>query len=297
MIVGARPEESIFECVANISEGRDLGIIGRLEAACAGTLIDRHSDRHHHRSVFTLAGTLEEVQDSARALSTAAVELLDLTAHRGVHPRFGVVDVVPFVPVADGELDLTAVVAARDRFARWLAAEHGVPTFLYGPLREGHERTLPEVRRSAFTALQPDFGPQAPHPTAGACAVGARGPLIAYNLWLDDGDPEIARHIAAAIRGPSVRALGFDIDGVGQVSCNLIDPFTVGPAEIFDEVARRLRVEHRSIARAELVGLVPARVISAIPPQRWSELGLDPNASIEARLARNASVRTQRLRP
>ncbi len=261
----------LLESVVNLSEGRREDVIARIAAAAGPSLLDVHRDRHHHRSVLTLGGP--EVEDAVRAVSRRAVEEIDITAHEGAHPRMGAVDVVPFVPL-DGGCGFAGAVAARDRFASWGGSELGLPCFLYGP-----ERSLPEVRRRAFHDLRPDTGPMTPHPTAGATAVGARGLLVAYNLWLVDPDVSLARALAAELRAPAVRALGLDVGGHAQVSCNLIDPLRAGPADVFDTVARRAEID-----RAELVGLVPAAVLSTTPDRRWSELDLDPSRTIEARL-------------
>jgi len=156
-----------------------------------------------------------------------------------------------------------------------------VPCFLYGP-----ERSLPEVRRQAFTTLSPDTGPRTPHPTAGAICVGARPVLIAYNLWLAPGtDVTVAGRIAAAVRGPVVRALGLDLEGVAQVSLNLLAWREVGPAEAYDAVAAQAEKTGTRIARAELVGLAPRASLEAIPEKRWPQLGLATAQTIEARLA------------
>lgn len=241
-----------------------------MAAAGGACLLDVHTDPHHHRSVLTLAGA--DVEEAARALAVEAVRRLDLRQHAGVHPRLGVVDVVPFVPLAGSTM--ADAVAARDRFGRWAAVELGVPCFLYGS-----ERPLPEVRRTAFTALVPDLGPAVAHPTAGAVCVGARPVLVAYNVWLA-GDSAQARRVAAAVRGPRVRALGMDVGGRAQVSMNLIDPDGLGPDQAYDLVAALAPV-----AGAELVGLVPAAVLDRVPPGRWAELGLGTDRTIEARLA------------
>jgi glutamate formiminotransferase len=278
----AAAQSPLLECVVNLSEGRDRLILDRLAASCGGTLIDRHSDGDHHRSVFTLAGDGAVVEASARALAGLAVRLIDLTGHEGVHPRFGAVDVVPFVPLGSGALE--PAIAARDRFAEWAGRSLGLPCFLYGPLPTG-ARTLPEVRRQAFGPLPPDRGPAEPHPTAGACAVGARRVLVAYNLWLDGADGALARRVASSIRGPHVRALGLVTGAAVQVSCNLIDPGVVGPRRVYDRVAAALSGTGARVARAELVGLVPRSVLEAEPQERWAELGLSAAATIEARLS------------
>ncbi len=262
----------MLECVINVSEGRDGAAVARLAAAGGRCLLDVHTDAHHHRSVLTLAG--DEVEAAARAVAAEAVTRLDLRRHGGAHPRLGVVDVVPFVPLR--ESTLTDAVAARDRFLAWAGAELAVPGFAYGP-----ERSLPDVRRTAFTSLPPTAGPPSPHPTAGAVCVGAREVLVAYNVWLaDEVSGEECRRVAAAVRRPGVRALGLDIGGRGQVSMNLVDPVAgVGPEAVFDLVRGLVAVE-----RAELVGLVPAAVVATVSPGRWAELDLDPSRTIEARL-------------
>jgi glutamate formiminotransferase len=261
----------VLECVVNLSEGRSAAILARLTQAVSASLLDLHADPHHHRAVFTLGGPAAE--DAARALTRQAVALLDLRSHSGAHPRLGVVDVVPFVPL-QGSTMADAVVA-RDRFAMWAATTLDLPCFLYGP-----ERTLPEVRRRAWADLAPDQGPGRPHPTAGGACVGARPPLVAYNLWLEEADLALARQIARELRGPAVRALSLELGGEAQVSCNLIDPARMGPDRVYDAVAGRA-----PIARAELVGLIPAAVLKGIPRQRWAELDLGEDRTIEARLA------------
>ncbi|MFN2507082.1 MAG: glutamate formiminotransferase [Acidimicrobiales bacterium] len=264
----------LLECVVNVSEGRDRAVIDALAAATNGYLLDIHSDPDHHRSVLTLAGD-GGLEEAVRRLATEAVRRIDLSRHRGSHPRLGAVDVVPFVPLAGA--DLAGAVAARNRFAAWAAATLAVPCFLYGP-----ERSLPDVRRQAFANLPPDTGPSVPHPTAGAACVGARRLLVAYNVWLSGDAPvEQAREIARDLRGPGVRALGLDVGGAAQVSLNLVDPARFGPAEAYDAVASRAPVD-----RAELVGLLPALVLEGIPQPRWELLDLDPARTIEARLGR-----------
>jgi glutamate formiminotransferase len=254
--------------VVNISEGRRPDVVAAVTAAAGDAVLDVHVDPHHHRSVLTLVG-----EEAPRAVAAEAVARLDLTAHDGVHPRIGVVDVVPFVPL--GGVPFATAVAARDGFARWIAADLGVPAFCYGP-----ERTLPEIRRSAFRDLAPDSGPNTPHPTAGAVAVGARHPLVAFNLVLAEPDLAVARRIAAEIRGPHLRALGLPVGSGVQVSMNLVDPDVLGPADAYDLVAARAPVRH-----AELVGLVPAAVLRAVPRWRWSQLDLAADRTIEARLS------------
>ena len=259
----------VLECVVNVSEGRRLDVVAGLVAAVGHGVLDVHHDPDHNRTVVSLVGA-----DGARRLAAEAVRRLDLATHDGVHPRIGVVDVVPFVPLEGSTID--DALAARDAFAAWIAGELGVPAFLYGP-----ERTLPDVRRHAFRDLAPDVGPPTPHPTAGGVAVGARPVLVAYNLWLASSDVTTARAIASELRSPVVRALGLPVAGAAQVSLNLLDPVAFGPAAAYDAVAARAEV-----ARAELVGLVPEAVLAAVAPDRWAALDLAPDRTIEARLAR-----------
>jgi len=262
---------TVLECVVNISEGRDQSLVAAIASVAGPDLLDVHTDPDHNRSVLTLVG-----EDAPRAVAVEAVARLDLRTHAGAHPRFGVVDVVPFVPLAGGAM--ADAVRARDEFARWASVTLDLPCFLYGP-----ERTLPSVRKDAFGTLVPDFGPPVPrfpHPTAGAVAVGARPVLVAYNLWVD-ATVDDAKAIARALRGPTVRSLAFDLASGVQVSCNLVEPGAFGPAAAYDAVAAQTRV-----MRAELVGLVPESVLRAVPAHRWRDLDLDADRTIEARLAR-----------
>ena len=257
----------MLECVINISEGRDLDVVGEIARSAGSDLLDIHSDPDHNRSVLTVVG-----EDASRSIIRAAVERLDLRTHTGVHPRIGVVDVVPFVPLSASTF--ADALRARDATSAWIATELEIPVFLYGP-----ERSLPDIRRSAFAALPPDLGPPLAHPTAGAVAVGARELMLAWNLWLSTPDLERARTIAREIRGPGVRALGLQVGEQVQVSMNLIDPLHVGPADVYDQIATFARIE-----RAELVGLAPRAILDAVEPRRWEELGLSLETTIESRL-------------
>ncbi|HET7490157.1 MAG TPA: hypothetical protein VFJ85_19695 [Acidimicrobiales bacterium] len=267
----------MLECVVNVSEGRDEGVLTAIARAAGASLLDVHTDPHHHRSVLTLAGP--DVEAAARAVVAEAVALIDLGAHAGVHPRLGAADVVPFVPLEGSTM--AEAVAARDAFARWAGTALCVPCFLYGP-----ERSLPDVRREAFRSLAPDTGPPAPHPTAGAIAAGARGVLVAFNVWLAPAAGVAgARAVARLVRGPAIRTLGLDVGGRPQVSCNLVDPLATGPAAAFDAVVAAAATVGAAVEGAELVGLVPAAVHEAVEPGRRAGLGLAPDRTIEARLA------------
>lgn len=254
----------MLECVINVSEGRNHAIIDSLAQSCAGDLLDVHSDPDHNRTVFTMLGV-----DAPRALARAAVAALGLNDHSGVHPRIGVVDVVPFVPLVDSTMHDARV--ARDEFATWAAAELNVPCFLYGT-----ERTLPDIRKSAWTSLMPDIGSHAPHPTAGAMCVGVREPLVAYNLWLENVDLATTRRIASDVRTVNIRTLGLQVGTFTQVSVNLIQPMIAGPNDVFNAVSQHAKVHH-----AELVGLLPASVLAVIPRARWEDLDLSVEQTIE----------------
>jgi glutamate formiminotransferase len=210
--------------------------------------------------------------EAPRALARAACSALSLNDHFGVHPRIGVVDVVPFVPLVDSTMNDARI--ARDEFAAWSTAELDIPCFLYGT-----ERTLPDIRKNAWTSLMPDVGSHVPHPTAGAMCVGVREPLVAYNLWLENVDLATTRRIAAAVRTANIRTLGLQVGGFTQVSVNLIQPMNAGPNDVYDAVAQHAVVHH-----AELVGLLPASVLANIPRARWEDLDLSVEQTIEWRV-------------
>lgn len=267
----------MLACVVNISEGRDLAVVDEVASVTTSALLDLHSDPDHNRSVLTLGGS--DAFDAACALARAATTRLDLRRHHGVHPRLGVLDVVPFVPIGEplgDDMDLIEAIAARDAFAGYAASELGLACFLYGP-----ERSLPEIRRRAFVDLEPDFGPAARNDRLGAVCVGARAPLIAYNVVLRDNDFALAQTIARSLRSPWVRALAFSLGERVQVSSNLVAPWHFGPAEFYDAVAARAPVH-----AAELVGLLPAEVLAGIEPGRYEELDVSREQTIEFRLSR-----------
>lgn len=275
----------MLECVVNVSEGEDIARIERLAGSCRSHLLDLHSDADHNRSVFTLGGG-DDLFEAVRELAREVVASLDLSAHSGAHPRIGTLDVVPWVSLDRAEQNGGVLVDgpekpaidAREAFAQWAGTELRLPCFAYG----FEAPSLPEVRRRAWVELAPTTGPATPHPTAGGCAVGARRVLVAYNLWLAEDDLVGAGAVARELRSSHtgrIRTLALRVGSRVQVSCNLIDPWVAGPGAAFDFVASRTAVE-----RCELVGLVPASVLRAEPRHRWKELGLDPSATIEARL-------------
>ncbi len=259
---------AILEAVINISEGRDRTVLARIGAAAGATLLDAHADPHHHRSVFTLGGAPDDVEAAARSLATEAAALVDMRSHVGVHPRLGAIDVVPFVAYG---LEPSVALGARNRFGEWFG-RNKVPCFFYGP-----ERSLPEIRRTAWSELRPDTGPDRPHPLLGACCVGVRPVLVAYNIVVE-APLAVARVIAAELRGPGIRALGLPLGDEVQVSFNLTDPHAIGPEVAYDLVAARAPIK-----RAELVGLIPKAVMEKVPLSRRALLDLEPDRTIEAR--------------
>lgn len=290
---------ALSECVINISEGRHQPTIDAVSDAGGVAVLDVHSDPEHHRSVLTLGGPLEVVEEAARHMVAVAVARIDLRSHVGIHPRLGAADVVPFVPLSTSirsaspgphstaEATWSHLLGVRNRFAEWAGANLELPCFLYGP-----ERSLPDIRRLAFRSLEPDTGPPAPHPTAGATAVGARPVLVAYNVWIasrSDQDPEVgrahalsvARSLAAELRGPAVRSLGLAVEAGAQVSFNLIDPASVSISSAYDAVAIGAESRGCSVLRAEVVGLIPAKALEEVPRHRWSELDLAEDRTIE----------------
>jgi glutamate formiminotransferase len=254
-------------------------------------LLDLHVDGDHHRSVFTLAGpSVDDAPRAARALALGVAEHLDLIGHDGVHPRFGALDVVPFVAL-DRSSPAQAASSAHE-FAAWVAGTLGVPVFLYGDADTEH-RTLPDARRDAFTRRAPDMGPPTPHPTLGAIAVGARPVLVAVNCEFDTGDVTLARSIASTIRErdgglPGVRALGFMLPSRGhsQVSMNLIALERTGLQEACERVRALARSAAVAVSRVELVGLVPAGELARCDGEFLEWSGIRPDQTIEARLTR-----------
>lgn len=280
----------MLEAVVNVSEGKDERRIGAIGAAAGRALLDVHTDPDHHRSVFTIAARESAISEAAvRRLTEVALEDLDLADHAGVHPRLGVVDVVPFVALSPTPPDVA--VAAAHAFGAWLARVHRVPVFFYADAA-AVARTLPTVRRDAFTpALGPDLGPEVRDPHLGATAVGARPPLVAVNVELATDDISIARRIARETRERDggllgVRALGLPLESRGtvQVSMNLVDLAATGIERACTEVRDRARVWEVPVTRVELVGLLPAAELARCSPafRTWS--GLDERVTIEARL-------------
>jgi len=285
-----------LESVPNFSEGRDRATIDALAGALSehAELLDVHSDPDHNRSVFTLVGEEDELVAALAAGVACAVERIDLRRHEGAHPRIGAADVAPIVPLESSEMP--RAVHAAQRVGERLA-ELGLPVFLYGELGGGNgpsffRRGGPEElqRRVDTGELAPSFGPRVLHPSAGGVLVGARRPLIAFNVNLR-GDVGVAREIAAVVRErgggfPGVRALGLDLPraGVVQVSMNVEDWEAAALHEIVARIESEANARGVEVLGSELVGLMPAgaAVAAAGPVLRID--GFDPSRVLELRL-------------
>lgn len=266
----------MLECVPNVSEGRRGGVIdamARAIEASGARLVDIHRDVDHHRSVFTFLGPAAVTARAAVALSREAVETVDLRGHRGVHPRIGAVDVIPFVPLRGASM-AEAVRTAHEVGAA-LAAELAVPVFFFGAAAvRPDRRELSAARAGQFEGLAirmvtpggaPDAGPAQPHPRAGAVAVGARRVLIAFNAVIDATDLQAARAIAAAVREssgglPALQALGVPLASRGrvQVSMNLLDYHQSGVSEVMALIEAEAARHRVQVLEFELVGCAPA---------------------------------------
>jgi glutamate formiminotransferase len=274
---------AIIECVPNISEGRRPEVVDRAVAAIRNVpgvrLLDHSSDASHNRSVLTMAGDAAPLKQAVLALYEQVVPSIDLRQHRGEHPRMGAVDVVPFVPIQGATME-ACVALARD-VAATVADRFSVPVFLYeeastNPAR----RNLEDIRRGEFEGLAakmskaewaPDFGPAQPHPSAGASVIGARMPLIAYNINLATDRLDVAKKIAAGIRHSSggyrfVKAMGVRLDdraGIAQVSMNLTNYEKTPIFRVFETVKREAARYGVAVLESEIVGLVPSQALVA----------------------------------
>ena len=289
-----------LEAVPNFSEGRDRATIEAIGSALDrhAEVLDVHADADHNRCVFTLVGDDEAIVDALLAAVAEARERIDLRTHQGAHPRIGAADVVPVVPIEPRDLDRAR--AAAGRVAERIGAELGLPVFLYGELapdrspaffRRGGTEEL--ARRLGARELTPDFGPAELDERAGGAIVGARRPLIAFNVDLGGADLEVARAIAAVVRErdggfPGVRALGLDLPRAGrvQVSMNVED----WEAAALHEIVARIEVEAQargaSVEGAELVGLMPAGAAAAAAGAQLRIAGFDASRVLELRLLR-----------
>lgn len=266
--------ETVIECVPNFSEGVDCKKVQAILKAMqveGVSLLDWSLDGDHNRSVVTIAGPPQAVVEAAVRAAGKAAELIDLTAQRGVHPRIGAADVIPFVPVSGISLQQCAILARQAGLEIW--RRHNIPIYFYEAAASRPDRALLEqVRQGQFEGLRelvlrdaarrPDLGGPELHPTAGASAVGARKFLIAYNLYLERPDVTAARAIARALRASSggldsVKAMGVLVQGRAQVSLNITD-FRLTPVRhAFAAVDRLARTHGTKVVDAELIGLLP----------------------------------------
>lgn len=286
----------LLECVPNFSEGRRREVVEEICAAASGvTVLDVEMDPDHNRSVLTFVGGPEGLAEAAFRTAAAAVRLIDLTAHRGQHPRMGAVDVVPFVPLRGATMD--DAVALSRAVAERIGRELDLPVFLYEASATRPDRkNLAEIRKPQFEGLRdllgrdpdrvPDFGPNRIHPTAGCVAVGARPPLIAYNIDLETKDVAVAKGIAKKIRErdgglPGIKALGLWIEArqCAQVSMNVCDYRRTGLLDVFRAVAAQAPVRS-----SEIIGLVPLEALPADPERALRLEGFTPKQIIENRL-------------
>ena len=286
-----------LESVPNFSEGRDSATIDALAGALAGRveLLDVHADADHNRSVFTVVGEQEELVDALLAGIACARERIDLREHEGAHPRIGAADVVPLVPIRPADMP-RAREAALELGAR-IGAELGLPVFQYGELAPGRgpaffRRGGPAElqRRIDAGEIEPDFGPKRLDDSAGGVLVGARRPLIAFNVNLR-GDLDTARQIAGAVREsggglPGVRALGLDLPTAGlvQVSMNVEDWEAAALHDILARVESEAGARGAEVRGVELVGLMPAGAAAAAAGAMLRIDGFDSSRVLELRL-------------
>lgn len=275
----------LIECVANVSEGRDPAVLEALGAAVRRVpgvrLADVHADADHHRSVYTWLGAPGEVEAAALALTAAALARIDMRRHRGVHPRLGAVDVLPFVPLAGASM--ADAVACAHRVGRAVAAAHRLPVYYYGAAaRRPDRRRLPDVRRGQYEGLaarlrtdegQPDEGPPRFDARAGAVTVGARDVLVAYNVWLATDDVQAARAVAGEVGErsgglPAVLAIGVELPGrrASAVAMNLVDYRITAIPAAHDRVVTEARRRGIDVTRGELVGLAPRAAFAGRSP-------------------------------
>ena len=287
-----------LESVPNVSEGRDRAVVDAIGAALgsAAELLDVHADADHNRSVFTLVGSEAELLDALVAGVACAKERIDLGRHEGAHPRVGAADVVPIVPLRPEDMPRARACALE--LAERVAAELGLPVFLYGESAPGRgpaffRRGGPkELQRRIDTGeLAPDFGPSRLDPRAGATIVGARRPLVAFNVNLRGASLEVAREIAGSVRErgggfPGVRALGLELPRVGlvQVSMNVEDYEAAALHEIVERVVAEAEARGAEVAGSELVGLMPAGAAAAAAGAMLRIDGFDASRVLELRL-------------
>jgi len=272
----------LLECVPNISEGRDrdkiASIAEEVKKHRGVRLLDYSSDRDHHRSVFTFIGEPEAIQEAAFAFTLKALDLIDMREHKGGHPRLGAVDVVPFVPIQEVKMEEAVQIA--HEFGKGLG-KRGVPVFFYEEAATRPERRdLPLIREGEYEGLteklkdprwKPDEGPDHFDPKSGATVVGARFPLVAYNVNLKTRDLALAKEIARKVRFKDggflhVRAMGVDLKEreMVQVSMNLTDYRVTNIPKVYEFIKREALKKGIEVGGTEIVGLIPLGVLEGI---------------------------------
>jgi glutamate formiminotransferase len=287
----------VVECVPNFSEGTDARRVEAIVAAMRETgvyLLDWSMDADHNRSVVTIAGSPAAVVEAAVRGVGKAVELIDLTRQQGVHPRIGAADVIPFVPISGIKLEQCVLLARQAGLEIW--RRFGVPVFFYEAAAARPDRAnLEDVRRGQFEGLRdavdqdpsrrPDLGGPGLHPTAGACAVGARKFLVAYNLYFDSSDVALVRAIAREIRAASgglkgVKAMGVLAHGRAQLSMNITDFEATPISQVYRKVSTLAERHHTAIAHGEIIGLVPEAACERDSEWMRQLSGFDPQTKI-----------------
>lgn len=273
--VGNPYDHTVLECVPNFSEGRDKAVVDAIADAIAKTpgvvLLGAESDADHNRSVMTFAGTPDAVVEAAVRAVGKAAELIDLSAHQGVHPRVGAADVIPFVPLEGSNME--DAVAAAHRAGEEIWRRFGVPVYFYEhAARNPGRRRLEKVRKRGFDGAPPDVGNLAVHPKAGASMVGAREFLIAYNVDLATRDTAIAQAIARKIRAssggfPHVKAMGIYLASrdCAQVSMNLVDFADTPLDRVYEAIAAAAREYGTEAVAGEIIGFIPRRAYEMAP--------------------------------
>jgi glutamate formiminotransferase / 5-formyltetrahydrofolate cyclo-ligase len=294
---------AIIECVPNISEGQRGDVVARIAEAVRGVtgvrVLDVQSDPAHHRSVLTLAGDRTRLVPGVMRLYEEAIAAIDLRSHRGEHPRLGAVDVCPFIPIEGASME-DCVALAREMGAK-VAERFKLPVYLYEEAAsQPARRNLEDIRRGEFEGLpakmqqsewKPDFGPATPHPSAGATVIGARMPLIAYNINLATDRLDVARKVASAIRMSSggfrfVKAMGIALEdrGIVQVSMNLTNFEKTPIFRVFEVVKREAARYGVNVLESEIVGLVPSAALSQTAAHYLQLERFAPDQVLETRL-------------
>jgi glutamate formiminotransferase len=294
---------AIIECVPNISEGRRTdvidGIANALRAVAGLRVLDVQSDASHNRSVFTLAGDADGMRAGIPKLFDGAIKAIDLRSHSGEHPRLGAVDVVPFIPIEDVTMD--DCVALAKSIAAQVATQFSLPVYLYEDASSNPARkNLEDIRRGEFEGLAakmrqpgwtPDYGPPTPHETAGASVIGARMPLVAYNINLGTNRLDVAKKIASAVRMSSgglryVKAMGIPLEdrGIVQVSMNLTNYEKTPMFRVFEMVKREAARYGVQVLESEIVGLVPSAALLQSAEYYLQIEGFSPEQVLEHKL-------------